>query len=57
MKTKAICSLFVLFAIASGVATTAPDAFADHSEVTTEPVPAALEYQDVRLRLRDVTSK
>ena len=41
MKTKAICSLFVLFAIASGVATTAPDAFADHSEVTTEPVPGS----------------
>ena len=38
MKTKAICSLFVLFAIASGVATTATDAFADHSEVTIEPV-------------------
>ena len=41
MKTKAICSLFVLFAIASGVATTATDAFADHSEVTTEPVPGS----------------
>ena len=37
MKTKAICSLFVLFAIASGVATTATDAFADHSEVTIVP--------------------
>ncbi len=36
MKTKAICSFFVLFAIASGIATIAPDAFADHSEVTIE---------------------
>ncbi len=34
MKTKAICSFFVLFAIVSGIATTAPDAFADHAEVT-----------------------
>ena len=34
MKTKVISSFFVLFAIASGIATTAPDAFADHSEVT-----------------------
>ena len=33
MKTKAICSFFVLFAIVSGIATTAPDAFADHAEV------------------------
>ena len=41
MKTKAICSFFVLFAIASGIATTAPDAFADHAEVAinTGPVP------------------
>ena len=37
MKTKAICSFFVLFAIVSGIATTAPDAFADHAEVTIVP--------------------
>jgi predicted secreted protein with PEFG-CTERM motif len=34
MKTKAISSFFVLFAIASVIATSAPDAFADHSEVS-----------------------
>ena len=34
MKTKAISSFFVLFAIASVIATTTPDAFADHAEVT-----------------------
>ena len=38
MKTKAISSFFVLFAIASVIATTTPDAFADHSEVTITPV-------------------
>lgn len=36
MKTKAISSFFVLFAIASVMAISAPDAFADHSEVTIE---------------------
>ncbi|QLH03594.1 PEFG-CTERM domain-containing protein [Nitrosopumilus cobalaminigenes] len=36
MKTKAISSFFVLFAIASVIAISAPDAFADHSEVTVE---------------------
>ena len=36
MKTKAISSFFVLFAIASVIAISAPDAFADHSEVTIE---------------------
>ena len=34
MKTKAISSIFVLFAIAAGMASMAPAAFADHSEVT-----------------------
>ena len=34
MKTKAISSIFVLFAIAAGMASMAPTAFADHSEVT-----------------------
>jgi len=33
MKTKAISSIFVLFAIAAGMASMAPAAFADHSEV------------------------
>jgi len=33
MKTKAISSIFVLFAIAAGMASMAPDAFADHPEV------------------------
>jgi predicted secreted protein with PEFG-CTERM motif len=36
MKTKALSSFFVLFAIASVIAISAPDAFADHSEVTIE---------------------
>jgi len=38
MKTKAICSFFVLFAIISGIGATTPAAFADHTEVTIEPV-------------------
>jgi hypothetical protein len=38
MKTKAICSFFVLFAIVAGIGTIAPAAFADHTEVTVEPV-------------------
>ena len=33
MKTKAISSIFVLFAIAAGMASMAPAAFADHPEV------------------------
>ena len=37
MKTKAICSFFVLFAIVAGVGATVPAAFADHSEVTIVP--------------------
>ena len=37
MKTKALSSFFVLFAIASGIVAMTPDAFADHSEVTIEP--------------------
>ena len=36
MKTKALSSFFVLFAIAAGMLTMAPAAFADHSEVTIE---------------------
>jgi len=36
MKTKAICSFFVLFAIVAGIVGTTPAAFADHSEVTIE---------------------
>ena len=38
MKTKAISSFFVLFALVAGLSATMPDAFADHSEVTIEPV-------------------
>ncbi len=33
MKTKAICSFFVLFAIAAVMASSTPAAFADHAEV------------------------
>ncbi len=38
MKTKAICSFFVLFAIVAVMVSTTPAAFADHVEVTIEPV-------------------
>jgi predicted secreted protein with PEFG-CTERM motif len=38
MKTKAISSFFVLFAIAAGIVAMTPAAFADHSEVTVTPV-------------------
>ena len=34
MKTKAICSFFVLFAIAAVMVSSTPAAFADHTEVT-----------------------
>ena len=37
MKTKAISSFFVLFAIAAGIIAMTPAAFADHSEVTIVP--------------------
>ena len=36
MKTIAISSFFVLFAIVAGLVATTPAAFADHSEVTVE---------------------
>ncbi len=36
MKTKAISSFFVLFAIAAGIVAMTPGAYADHSEVTIE---------------------
>ena len=36
MKTKALSSFFVLFAIAAGMVAMTPAAFADHSEVTIE---------------------
>ena len=35
MKTKAICSFFVLFAIVSGIGATTPDAFADPHAIDT----------------------
>ena len=38
MKTKAICSFFVLFAIVAGIGAITPAAFADHAEVTITPV-------------------
>ncbi|MDC4215214.1 MAG: PEFG-CTERM sorting domain-containing protein [Candidatus Nitrosopumilus limneticus] len=38
MKTKAISSIFVLFAIAAGIASIAPAAFADHPEVAITTV-------------------
>lgn len=37
MKTKAISSFFVLFALVAGIGALAPAAFADHSEVTIVP--------------------
>ena len=37
MKTKAISSFFVLFAIAAGIVAMTPTAFADHPEVTIVP--------------------
>ena len=44
MKTKAICSIFVLFAIAAVMVSSTPAAFADHSEVTivTGSVPLSI---------------
>lgn len=36
MKTKALSSFFVLFAIAAGIVAMTPAAFADHAEVTIE---------------------
>ncbi|EPA06776.1 PEFG-CTERM sorting domain-containing protein [Candidatus Nitrosarchaeum limnium] len=41
MKTIAISSFFVLFAIVAGLVATTPDAFADHSEVTVVPAPGS----------------
>jgi len=41
MKTKALSSFFVLFAIASGIVAMTPGAFADHTEVTIETVPGS----------------
>ena len=38
MKTKAISSFFVLFAIAAVMVSSTPAAFADHTEVTIEPI-------------------
>jgi predicted secreted protein with PEFG-CTERM motif len=41
MKTKAIGSLFVLFAIVAGLVAFTPAAFADHTEVTVIPAPGS----------------
>ena len=38
MKTKAICSIFVLFAIATGMASMVPDAFAEHHKIIITPI-------------------
>ena len=46
MKTTAICSFFVLFAIVAGIGATTPAAFADHSEVTITPDPGSGEVTD-----------
>lgn len=46
MKTKAISSFFVLFAIASVMAISAPDAFADHAEVTITTTDGSAFGQD-----------
>ncbi len=43
MKTKAICSLFVLSALVVGMVATPPIAFADHAEVRITPVPGSEE--------------
>jgi len=41
MKTKAIGSFFVLFAIVAGLVATTPAAFADHTEVTISTAPGS----------------
>ena len=41
MKTKAISSFFVLFAIVAGLVVTTPAAFADHTEVTISTAPGS----------------
>ena len=46
MKTKAISSFFVLFAIAAGVFAMTPAAFADHPEVTIVPDEGSLSHTD-----------
>jgi predicted secreted protein with PEFG-CTERM motif len=46
MKTKAISSIFVLFAIAAGMASMAPAAFADHPEVAIVTVDESGFSQD-----------
>ena len=46
MKTKAISSIFVLFAIAAGMASMAPDAFANHPEVVIGTVEGSGFSQD-----------
>ena len=46
MKTKAICSFFVLFAIAAVMVSSTPAAFADHAEVTIGTVEESGFSQD-----------
>ncbi len=46
MKTRAICSFFVLFTIVTGAGATIPAAFADHTKVTIETVTGSGVSQD-----------
>ncbi len=46
MKTKAICSFFVLFAIAAVMVSSTPAAFADHSDATIGTVEESGFSQD-----------
>ena len=48
MKTKAICSFFVLFAIAAVMVSSTPAAFADHPKVTITPVEGSAFSMDCR---------
>src|SRR3989304_8283101 len=41
MKTIAISSIFVLFALVAGIATTAPTAFADHATASVSVAPGS----------------
>ncbi len=43
MKTKAICSFFVLFAIVAGMITASPAAFADESQGKPHNIEAVLD--------------
>ena len=57
MKTKAISSIFVLFAIAAGMASMAPAAFADHAEVAIGAVAESGFSQECASRNRLLYTK